>query len=107
MNGCGLHELALVGVTVKVTVCGDEVVLTKFDAGTVPPVPLAGRPVTLVVLFLVHEKAVPATFAPKPMADIEPPEQIVAFEFDTVVVRTGFTVTEIPAAQPPALAAML
>ena len=103
VRGSGLHAFALVGVIVKVTVWAEDVVLTNGpEIGIDPPVPLFAMPVTLVVLSLIQLKVVPATFAPKLMADMEPPEQIVAFGLVTVVVKTGFTVTVILAPQPPA-----
>ena len=64
-----------VGVMVKVTVCGDTVVLV--NAPLILPAPLAAIPVTLAVLFLVQLYTVPATLPVKAMVVMVAPEQIV------------------------------
>ena len=66
--------LVKLGVMVKVTVCGANVVLV--NAALILPVPLAARPVTFTLLSLVQLYTVPTTLPLKAMLATEP-EQIV------------------------------
>ena len=69
-----LHPLAD-GVILKVTTCGVLVVLVSEPE--IVPVPLAGIPVTLTVLFLVQLNTVPATGPLRVMGVMAEPEQMV------------------------------
>jgi len=76
---------------VKVTVTGALVILTNTPP--ISPVPLAGIPVTVPVLFLVQLKTVLATLPVRAMTVIPEPEQIVCAAGVATAFGTGFTTT--------------
>lgn len=75
---------------VKVVVCSDVVVLVSVPE--ILPVPLAGIPVTLAVLFLVQLYTVPATLPVRAIVVIGVPEQIVCDAGVATALGIGFTV---------------
>jgi len=80
-----------VGVMVKVTVMGADVVFVR--APLMSPVPLAAMPVTVALLFLVHAKVVPVVALVFAMVVIVEPEQIVCDAGVATATGVGFTST--------------
>src|SRR5687768_13595810 len=75
---------------VKVVVCTDVVVLVSEPL--ILPLPLAGIPVVLAVLFLVQLYTVPATLPVKTIVVTAAPEQIVCDDGVATALGVGFTV---------------
>ena len=88
-----------VGVIVKVTVCGDTVVLVKVPL--ILPAPLAAIPVTFTLLSLVQLNTVPATLPLITIVVIGTPEQTVCADGAATAFGVGLTstvaVTGVPA----------
>ena len=80
------------GVIVNVTVTGALVVLVSVPVIGVP-LPEAGIPVTVAVLFLVHVNVVPLTAPLNTIGVIAVPEQTVCDGGDAVTFGVGFTNT--------------
>ena len=86
------HPSPEVGVIVKATVTGDEVVLDSVPL--ISPVPLAAIPVTVPVLFLVHAKVVAGTVLLKTTVLMPAPEQMVCEAGVAKASGLGLTVTD-------------
>jgi len=83
--------LVKLGVMVKVTVIGADVVLVSVPRMSPPPE--AGIPVTVTVLFLVQVKVVPATLPDNMIGVIATPEQAAWLAGVATALGIGFTST--------------
>ena len=83
--------LVKLGVMVKVTVMGADVVLVSVPV--MFPAPLAAIPVTVTVLFLVQVKVVPTTLPDNMIGVMATPEQAAWFAGVATALGIGFTST--------------
>jgi hypothetical protein len=83
--------LVKLGVMVKVTVMGADVVLVSVPI--MSPAPLAAIPVTVTVLFLVQVKVVPTTLPDSTIGVIATPEQAACDAGVATAFGIGFTST--------------